>query len=119
MADRLPSTAVSFRSCDVLMKRRPTSARWLNAVVLCVCVCVRALARGVKDQTMDMDSQPQGQQAAVPVFQPQVKEECAHARARAKTLTSSPASAVNPFFFGCFLLLPSHYSLSLNVNPRW
>lgn len=31
--------------------------------------------RGVKDQapnTMDMDTQPQGQQAAVPVFQPQV-----------------------------------------------
>lgn len=31
--------------------------------------------RGVKDHvpnTMDMDTQPQGQQAAVPVFQPQV-----------------------------------------------
>lgn len=36
-------------------------------------VCV--IRRGVRDQapnTMDMDTQPQGQQAAVPVFQPQV-----------------------------------------------
>lgn len=33
------------------------------------------ILRGAKDQapnTMDMDTQPQGQQAAVPVFQPQV-----------------------------------------------
>ncbi|KAG7230604.1 hypothetical protein INR49_025321 [Caranx melampygus] len=33
--------------------------------------------RGVKDQapdTMDMDTQPQGQQAAVPVFQPQIEK---------------------------------------------
>lgn len=36
-------------------------------------VCL--ILRGVKDQapdTMDMDTLPQGQQAAVPVFQPQV-----------------------------------------------
>lgn len=36
---------------------------------------VYLFVRGVKDQapnTMDMDTQPQGQQAAVPVFQPQV-----------------------------------------------
>ncbi len=36
---------------------------------------VCSILRGAKDQapnTMDMDTQPQGQQAAVPVFQPQV-----------------------------------------------
>lgn len=52
-------------------------------------LCVLIL-RGARDQapnTMDMDTQPQGQQAAVPVFQPQVDFIYRHTRAPVKLPT--------------------------------
>lgn len=47
-----------------------------NKLTKYYCCFVCLILRGAEDQapnTMDMDTQPQGQQAAVPVFQPQVQ----------------------------------------------
>lgn len=51
-------------------------SRLTRSSILCVLIL-----RGARDQapnTMDMDTQPQGQQAAVPVFQPQVDSTYRH-----------------------------------------
>lgn len=53
---------------------------------------VGLIRRGVKDQapdTMDMDTQPQGQQAAVPVFQPQVDYTHTHTCTHTRTVNRS------------------------------